>query len=503
MSFQEIAVERLMASPLNPRKHFDEAKLQELAQSIAGVGIIEPLVVRSRPELDDYVVPAGMFEVIAGARRLRAAQLAGLETVPAIVKNLTDAQVLEIMVIENNQREDVNPLEEGDGFARLQAMGYDLDRLAEKIGRSKKFIYDRIKLLDLVPEAKQLLLDGKITAGHGILLARLKEADQERAINPNARALFEHEGVVVEDDPPSGKLADIFDDEEGASEYENVKPRSVRELKGWISRHVRFDVRHAAQAAPLDFGEVAEQVDAALAKPGRGKKVIAITFDHVAPEGARSDEERTYGSSAFKMADGVDGKECEYSVLGVVAAGTRYYGRAFHVCIARDKCQVHWKAEILAKKKTEQARESVAEGRAAAKDEAPAEPEWKRQERLREEAHAKWQEERARLLPAFVNHVKGLKVDAGLIRLAVDRWPLQEAEKLAGKLTNANMGQLLALVAIDTYSRESFARTTKPFGFKFGALVEGKKKPAAAAPSKKAPAKKVQTSAKTKKAKKR
>ena len=118
-SFQLLDHDRIEPSPLNPRKHFNQEKLVELAQSFGGgVGIIEPLVVRA--------TPGGRFEMIAGERRWRAAGLAGLEQVPVIVRDLTDAQVLEIMVIENNQREDINPLEEADGFSRLLSNGYEL-----------------------------------------------------------------------------------------------------------------------------------------------------------------------------------------------------------------------------------------------------------------------------------------------------------------------------------------------------------------------------------------
>lgn len=368
---EDLPLEQLRSSDLNPRKVFDEAKIAELAQSIRELGVVEPIVARS---MGDH------YQIVAGERRVRAARLAGLATIPAIVRPLTDAQALEIMVVENNQRQDVNPLEEGDGFARLLGYGYELEKLAERIGRSTKYIYDRIKLRDLTPVGRQLLLDGRMTAGHGILLARLKPADQERAIHPTSGGLFDVDRAHTDEEDEALGEAEAFLEKppKGATQptklisegFAALKPRSVREFNEWLATHVRFDPVHAAQAAPLDFGDTAEQVTLAAAKPGRGKKVIAITFDHYVQEDARDEGERTFGPQSWKFADGethqVDGYSgkttvfptCEHSVLGLVVVGVQSYGRAFPVCIARDKCEIHWKAEIAQKRKNEKARES-------------------------------------------------------------------------------------------------------------------------------------------------
>lgn len=397
---EDLPLEQLRSSDLNPRKVFDEAKIAELAQSIRELGVVEPIVARS---MGDH------YQIVAGERRVRAARLAGLDTIPAIVRPLTDAQALEIMVVENNQRQDVNPLEEGDGFARLLGYGYELEKLAERIGRSTKYIYDRIKLRDLTPVGRQLLLDGRMTAGHGILLARLKPDDQARALDPDQGGLFErdHAATAAEEDAYEDAVDALSnhgrprhtESEQAAARqaaYAAVKPRSVREFNDWLARHVRFDAVHAAQAAPLDFGETAEQVTLAAAKPGRGKKVVAITFDHYVQEDARDEGERTFGPQSWKFADGethqVDGYSgkttvfpmCEHSVLGLVVVGVQSYGRAFPVCIARDKCEVHWKAEIAQKRKNEKARESG----------KPTERQKADQAREREEARYKEQQAR-------------------------------------------------------------------------------------------------------------
>lgn len=165
----------LEPSPQNPRKRFDPAELEELGRSIAEKGIIEPLVVRRHPK------KKGKWEIVCGERRWRAAKIAGTETVSCIVRELDDVEVLEIQTIENIQRDDLHPLEEADGYARLMKRpGYDVGRIARKVGRSEKYVYDRVKLLQLTPQAKKLFLEDRFTAGHAILLALKCQADPLR-----------------------------------------------------------------------------------------------------------------------------------------------------------------------------------------------------------------------------------------------------------------------------------------------------------------------------------
>jgi ParB/RepB/Spo0J family partition protein len=411
-SFQYLPIGRLKSSPLNPRKHFDPGRLAELADSFRGVGVIEPLVVR----------PVNAhFEIVCGERRSRAATIAKLESVPVLVKDLTDAQALEIMVIENNQREDVNALEEADGFSRLLKAGYDIDRLADRLGRSKKYVYDRVKLLDLVPAAKQLVLDNRVTAGHAILIARLKPEQQARVLDPDSGALFQHESV---DDPD-----DVLDSARKVDDLAGMKPRTVRELQHWMTDHVRFDAAHFAQAAPLEFGEVGQRIEQAASKPGRGKKVISITFEHfVQPEARSADGERTFGHRSFKFADGKTHTDdyprrtyvapvCDHAVLGVVVAGERY-GQAFDVCVARDKCQVHWKAEIADREKNQRLREK-GQTQKADKNEAARRQRAAAEGKQRELAHARRELVEGRALHQAIDGVSELTPE--LLRLVLVR----------------------------------------------------------------------------------
>jgi ParB family chromosome partitioning protein len=172
-AFQMLPLSRLHESPTNPRRVFDEAKLLELASSLKAQGLIQPIV--ARPNADG-------FEIVAGARRYRAAQLAELSEIPTRVVSLTDEQALEWQLIENSQRVDVHPYEEAQGFQRLLDLpGYDVAALAEKTGKSESLVYARLALLQLIPEVAEAFQQERITASHATLIARLPRDRQKDA----------------------------------------------------------------------------------------------------------------------------------------------------------------------------------------------------------------------------------------------------------------------------------------------------------------------------------
>lgn len=182
-----VPLERITPSATNPRRHFDPIETNELVRSIEAHGILQPIVVRP----SNIVNPAtaeSCVEIVAGERRYKAAALAGLQEIPCIVRVLSDEDVLELQLIENSQRVDVDPLDEAYAFRRLMdSKRYGTGNaaahaLAQKIGKSASYIWGRMKLLDLVPEARAMLESGQITASHAILIARLAESDQEQAL---------------------------------------------------------------------------------------------------------------------------------------------------------------------------------------------------------------------------------------------------------------------------------------------------------------------------------
>jgi ParB family chromosome partitioning protein len=174
-AFQMLPLSRLHESPTNPRRVFDEAKLLELAASLKAQGLIQPIV--ARPNADG-------FEIVAGARRYRAAQLAELSEIPTRVVSLTDEQALEWALIENSQRVDVHPYEEAEGFQRLLDLpGYDVASLAEKTGKSESLVYARLALLQLITEVAEAFQQERITASHANLIARLPQDRQKDAFD--------------------------------------------------------------------------------------------------------------------------------------------------------------------------------------------------------------------------------------------------------------------------------------------------------------------------------
>lgn len=216
---------QLVESPTNPRKRYQQSSLEELAQSFRSRGVLEPLLVRPiEPE---------RFEIVAGSRRYRAARLAELETVPVRVREMTDAEALEVQCIENLQREDIHSLEEAQGFRvllNLPDQQYTVTRIAERSGKPPGYVAGRLKLTELIPDVADAFLADKLTIGHALLIAKLPPAQQQEAF----KAAFRSTWI-------------------GSAQTEILLP--VRELAGWIESNLVLDL----QTAPFD------QADATLA----------------------------------------------------------------------------------------------------------------------------------------------------------------------------------------------------------------------------------------------
>lgn len=171
---KEVGLKEIKPSKFNPRKHFDKDKLQDLVNSIKEKGVIEPIIVR----------PAnGKYEVVCGERRLRASEQAGLKTIPAIVRELDDKQALEFQVIENLQREDLDPIDEAVGFkTMLEKCRYTQADLSTRVGKSHVYITNRMKLLDLPEDIQGAISSQIITPGHGVVLLRLKDPKDQKGL---------------------------------------------------------------------------------------------------------------------------------------------------------------------------------------------------------------------------------------------------------------------------------------------------------------------------------
>ena len=167
---QELLIKNIAANPYQPRCNFDEEKLQELAASIKEFGVLQPVVVRKKGR---------SYELVAGERRLRAAGLAGLTKVPAIVKDYDDAKMMEIALIENIQRHDLNPIEEAQGLRRLmQEFKLTQEQTAEKVGRSRSAVTNILRLLNLPEQVQAQIINGVLTMGQAKQLLGLPKPEQ-------------------------------------------------------------------------------------------------------------------------------------------------------------------------------------------------------------------------------------------------------------------------------------------------------------------------------------
>jgi ParB family chromosome partitioning protein len=171
----EILISRIRPNPYQPRKRFDPESLAALAASIAANGVIQPILVSET--LDGY-------QLVAGERRLRAAQTAGLERIPAVVRQLIDRDQLELALVENLQRADLDPLETAEAYRQLiSRFGFTPDDIANRVGRARSTVANTLRLLDLAPEVQTAVADGRLTEGHGRALGGIAPELQARVLD--------------------------------------------------------------------------------------------------------------------------------------------------------------------------------------------------------------------------------------------------------------------------------------------------------------------------------
>lgn len=171
---QSVEIGLIDPNPVQPRSHFDEIKLTELADSIRANGLVQPVVLRRY---------SGRYQIVAGERRLRAAQIAGLSKIPSVIREVPDEKLLELALIENIQREELNPIEEAGAYQRLiESVGLTQEDLAKRVGRDRSYITNYLRLLRLPEDLQQLLQQGKISAGHARTLLGLVDVEAQRRL---------------------------------------------------------------------------------------------------------------------------------------------------------------------------------------------------------------------------------------------------------------------------------------------------------------------------------
>ena len=204
-----------------PRKHFDEASLAELAASIQEHGIIQPLTVRK--------LASGYYQIIAGERRWRAAKIAGLKEIPVLIKDYSSAEVFEISLIENIQREDLNPLEEAQAYQRLlQEYGLTQEEVAAHVGKSRPGIANSLRLLNLSEGARDLVASGQLSAGHAKVLLGVTDAKKQEELAAR----------VCREDLSVRQLEKLLKQEKSADKKEDKTPD-----KAWLYESIGTQIR--------------------------------------------------------------------------------------------------------------------------------------------------------------------------------------------------------------------------------------------------------------------
>jgi len=172
---REIAIDQVEPNPFQPRTRFDESALRELADSILATGVLQPILVRRRNETDGY-------QLVAGERRLRAAQLAGVDHIPAVIKEVDDREMLELALVENVQREDLNPIDEAKGYHSLATkLTMTHEQISQRVGKHRSVVTNALRLLALPPEILEMVSRGTLSAGHARALLSLDSSGEQLA----------------------------------------------------------------------------------------------------------------------------------------------------------------------------------------------------------------------------------------------------------------------------------------------------------------------------------
>lgn len=229
----EIDIDSIRPNPYQPRRTFDEAKLNELAKSIETHGVFTPILVKEAVQ---------GYELIAGERRLRAAKLANLKKIPAVVVEFDDQQMMEIALLENIQREDLNAIEEALGYEKLIArLGYTQEELAKRIGKSREHVANMLRLLKLPKTVQQHVVDGKLSMGHVRALLSLKDEQRMEEVADKAIALHLSVRAV------ETMVKNINNPKEEVKKEKDIHLQAVeKKLQRRFQTKVRIDQKHIA-----------------------------------------------------------------------------------------------------------------------------------------------------------------------------------------------------------------------------------------------------------------
>ena len=223
----EVRLDELRANPYQPRKHFDDEKLNELASSIKEFGVFEPIIVKRSIK---------GYEIVAGERRSLAAKRAGLTTIPAVIKDFTDDEMMSIALLENIQREDLNVIEEANAYkAMIDKMHLTQEELASKVGKSRSHVTNILGILKLPVEVQSMVINGKISMGHARSLSKLSDEEQiynlaDQIVNNNLSVREVEDRITNGEYPKKAPIKKVEEKDERKLEIQNIMREKIGTL---------------------------------------------------------------------------------------------------------------------------------------------------------------------------------------------------------------------------------------------------------------------------------
>lgn len=420
-----VPVNQLARSPRNPRRSVDLGGLSGLAESMKVHGVLEPLIVR--PLGDGY-------EVVCGNRRLEAAVLAGLDRVPVVCRALSDAEALQVALIENAQREDVSPLEEAEAFRALEEAGVAVAEMAAMVGLSTSVVYRRLRLLDLPADMQAALYCGRLSLAHAEKLCRLSPALIEAAI----------EAGVVWDERP------LFEADHVPGR-EDLAP--LHRLEAFIQMRSAFDPTSEAAPhyQPALAQELAHMAEVEEVDPDPAS-LVELSLDPMVRSRLGADPKAKVPLSPSKWREVARDAFCDHTQRGVITHGGA--SRVIDVCITRS-CAQHFPPAPKAKKAADPSASRDAWDEQRAKDAA------------KREAFGRL---KAALAPQVAAWTAGAVLSVALVRRVLGAAGVTEVAQLFGvKLTDETAVQVLELAQIGLWHEDQFASDVRKLGFDFKA----------------------------------
>lgn len=423
--YQNLAIDAVDESTTNPRRVFPESELQELAASIHDNGVIQPIVVTRAGE---------RFIVRAGARRLRASRLAGLSAIPARILDVDETKAEKIALIENIQRSSLEALDEAYAYRRFLDQGRTLDELAATVQKPKRHVHERLRLLDLIPEAQDLLSKDILPIEYALLLARVPAERQADGLVHCFRPLFQDEG----------------------RRRDQLEP--LANLRSWIEKSVRLDPR--SNDTKVLLPELADHVAQIEAEKGASILMLSTLHNHAPGDRNGSGDKPILARSWIA----VEGKNtCKYARPGVIVLGPGQ-GERLMVCIEKKRCTKHWQRTQPAANAPSAAEQAQIDSARRAQEEKQA---------REQEAARRWDDElRPRALKLVAKRAAKLRWTSVLLSLVLDR--IGSAEQLGellpplDKLPVARYPQavVLSLAQRASWRRESLLHLLKTLGIR-------------------------------------